>query len=116
MKSVCTLTLCLLALILLSVHTGSAQIPKVKFPKPKPQATPEAEPRTESPMTQPVTPSEPSSSQSASSAAQPGSGGPYVVLPDGPASPQFLPETLQIDMELWDYYWKIPNDNHNTSW
>jgi len=31
-------------------------------------------------------------------------------------NPQFLPETLEIQVEHWDYYWKIPNDNHNTSW
>ncbi|MDQ2975482.1 MAG: hypothetical protein M3R69_08740 [Acidobacteriota bacterium] len=31
-------------------------------------------------------------------------------------TPQFLPETLEVQIEHWDYYWKIPNDNHNTSW
>jgi len=31
-------------------------------------------------------------------------------------NPQFLPETLEVQVEHWDYYWKIPNDNHNTSW
>ncbi|HEX9544593.1 MAG TPA: hypothetical protein VF955_05370, partial [Pyrinomonadaceae bacterium] len=31
-------------------------------------------------------------------------------------TPQFLPETLEVQVEHWDYYWKIPNDNHNTSW
>jgi len=31
-------------------------------------------------------------------------------------NPQFLPDTLEVQIEHWDYYWKIPNDNHNTSW
>lgn len=31
-------------------------------------------------------------------------------------TPQFLPETLEIQVQHWEYYWKIPNDNHNTSW
>jgi len=31
-------------------------------------------------------------------------------------NPQFLPDTLEVQVEHWDYYWKIPNDNHNTSW
>ena len=31
-------------------------------------------------------------------------------------NPQFLPDTLEVQVEHWDYYWKIPNNNHNTSW
>jgi hypothetical protein len=118
MKFVATLILSFLVVILLGVHTGSAQIPKIKIPKPKPQATPESQPTTDSPTSEPAPSGETRSNQPSerSGSARPSRGGPYVVLPEGPASPQFLPETLQIDMELWDYYWKIPNDNHNTSW
>jgi hypothetical protein len=31
-------------------------------------------------------------------------------------TPQFLPDTLEVQVERWSYYWKIPNDNHNSSW
>lgn len=119
MKSLATLSLSFLVVILLGINTGSAQIPRIKIPKPKPQATPAPQPTTESPTAQPTSSGDTTTSSQPPQnpgGAQPRSGGPYVVLPDGPASPQFLPETLQIDMELWDYYWKIPNDNHNTSW
>ena len=30
--------------------------------------------------------------------------------------PSVSTDTLEIQVEHWDYYWKIPNDNHNTSW
>lgn len=46
----------------------------------------------------------------------PKSGGPYAVKPGPPAEPQFLAETLEIQVQRWDYHWKVPNDNHNTSW
>jgi hypothetical protein len=97
------------------VPTASAQLIKIpKIPKPKPQPTP-----TETAQPDATTDSEPAQPQpttrNTSSGAAPRSGGPYAVKPEAPANPQFLPETLEIDLELWDYYWKIPNDNHNTS-
>jgi len=105
--------------LVLGVHTASAQIPKIKIPKVKPQPTPETQsaPETQksADVSSPGTPSTQPTEKSSGSKA-PGSGGPYVVLPDGPASPQFLIDTLQVNLELWDYYWKVPNDNHNTSW
>jgi hypothetical protein len=119
MTTVAKLSLSFLVILLLAAQTASAQIPRIKIPKPKPQPTPEAQPTTESP-TSPGTPTgETPNSQPAGPSTGPqtsGRGGPYIVQPEAPASPQFLPETLQVDMELWDYYWKIPNDNHNTSW
>lgn len=97
----------LLALVPLTARNTSAQfpkLPKIKIPKtePSPTATPEAPTSTESPAR--------------SSGDTPRSGGPYAVKPEAPANPQFLPETLDVGIEHWDYYWKIPNDNHNTSW
>ena len=108
----------IIIVLIMGVHIASAQIPKIKIPKVKPQPTPEtqASPETQkSTDVSPVTPSAPPTDKSSGSTA-PGSGGPYVVQPDGPASPQFLIDSLQVDLELWDYYWKVPNDNHNTSW
>lgn len=46
----------------------------------------------------------------------PRSGGPYAVKPEPPVEPQFLPESLEIQAEHWNYHWKVPNDNNNTSW
>jgi hypothetical protein len=103
--------------LFLTLQTASAQLPiKIpKIPKPKPQPTP-----TETAQPAPTTDSESAQPQpetrTTSSATAPRGGGPYAVQPEPPNAPQFLPETLQVDLELWDYYWKIPNDNHNTSW
>ena len=96
------------------VSSATAQLPKIKLPKvekPKPTPTPAAEPAAEttSQSTQPQP-------EGRSSAASSSSGGPYAVKPEPPQVPQFLVDTLDIGIEHWDYYWKIPNDNHNTSW
>ncbi len=108
--------LMLVMTVFLAAPAASAQFIKIpKIPKPKPQPTP-----TET--TQPAPASESESEQpqpaprSTSSGAAPRSGGPYAAEPVPPATPQFLPDTLEIQVEHWDYYWKIPNDNHNTSW
>jgi hypothetical protein len=99
------------------VQTASAQLIKIpKIPKPKPQSTP-----TETAQPAPTTDSESAQPQpetrTTSSAAGPRADGPYLVKPEPPVTtPQFLPETLEVQVEHWEYYWKIPNDNHNTSW
>src|SRR3989440_3356397 len=93
-------------------QTASAQLIKIpKTPKPKPQPTP-----TETAQPAPTTESESAQPQptprNTSTGAAPRAGGPYVVKPEPPmTTPQFLPETLEIQVEHWDYYWKIPNDN-----
>jgi hypothetical protein len=97
-------------------QTASAQLIKIpKIPKSKPQPTP-----TETAQPAPTTDSESAQPQpttrSASPGAAPRAGGPYAVQPEPPMNPQFLPDTLEVQVEHWDYYWKIPNDNHNTSW
>jgi hypothetical protein len=100
-----------------TLQTASAQVIKIpKIPKQKPQPTPTETtrpaptPDSESAQPQPAT-------RPASTGAAPGAGGPYAVKPEPPmTTPQFLPETLEVQVEHWDYYWKIPNDNHNTSW
>jgi hypothetical protein len=97
-------------------QTASAQLIKIpKIPKAKPQPTPtetaQPAPSTDSESGQP----EPAT-RSASSGASPRAGGPYAVQPEPPMNPQFLPDTLEVQVEHWEYYWKIPNDNHNTSW
>jgi hypothetical protein len=99
-----------------SVELASAQFRIPKIPKPKPQPTP-----TETTQPAPTTDSESAQPQPAarptSTGAVPRAGGPYAVKPEPPmTTPQFLPETLEVGIEHWDYYWKIPNDNHNTSW
>jgi hypothetical protein len=108
--------LILVVTVLFVAQTASAQLIKIpKIPKPKPQPTP-----TET--AQPTPTSEPESEQPqpaprpTSSGAAPRAGGPYAVKPEPPMNPQFLPDTLEIQVEHWEYYWKIPNDNHNTSW
>lgn len=101
----------------LTVQTASAQLIKIpKFPKPKPQPTPTETtrpaptPNSESAQPQPET-------RPASTAAAQRVGGPYLVKPEPPTTtPQFLADTLEVQVEHWEYYWKIPNDNHNTSW
>lgn len=101
-------------ILALSAAPLAAQFPKVKIPKvekPKPTPTPDSQPAAET-TSQPAQP-QPANRGTASS---PQSGGPYAVKPEPPQSPQFLAETLDIGLEHWDYYWKIPNDNHNTSW
>ena len=108
------LVILMLVMMLLFVpQIASAQFKIPKIPKPKPQPTP-----TETPA--PTTDSEsgqPQPETRTTSSAAPRGGGPYAVLPEPPmTTPQFLPETLEIQVEHWDYYWKIPNDNHNTSW
>jgi len=109
----------LIIVLVMGVHIASAQIPKIKIPRVKPQPTPEAQSTPDTQKSQDVRSTETPTSQPAEPSGgskAPGRGGPYVVQPEPPASPQFLPDTLQVDMELWDYYWKVPNDNHNTSW
>lgn len=100
----------ILALFGLVATAASAQFP-IKIPKiskPKPEPTKPTADRESTPQ---------SETRSTSSVLTPRSGGPYAVQPDPPmTTPQFLPETLEIQVEHWDYYWKIPNDNHNTSW
>jgi hypothetical protein len=103
--------------VFFTVQTASAQLIKLpKIPKPKPQPTPTETtrpaptPDSESAQPQPET-------RPASTGAAPRAGGPYLVKPEPPmTTPQFLPETLEVQVEHWEYYWKIPNDNHNTSW
>jgi hypothetical protein len=102
--------------VFFTAQIASAQLIKIpKFPKPKPQPTP-----TETTQPAPTTDSESAQPQpetrTTSSATAPRGGGPYAVQPEAPMTPQFLPETLEVQVEHWDYYWKIPNDNHNTSW
>jgi hypothetical protein len=97
-------------------QSASAQLIKIpKIPKPKPQPTPtetaQPEPSTDSESARPQPAGQPTST-----GAAPRSGGPYAVQPEAPMNPQFLPDTLEIQVEHWEYYWKIPNDNHNTSW
>lgn len=97
-------------------QTASAQLIKIpKLPKAKPQPTPtetvQPAPSTDSESAQP----EPATRHSSTGAA-PSAGGPYAVQPEPPMNPQFLPDTLEVQVEHWDYFWKIPNDNHNTSW
>jgi len=118
MKTFSSLCLALLVTLGFGLQTASAQFPKIKIPKPKPQATPDAQPTPDAQTSQPVPSSDTPGSQppGRSGGSQVASGGPYAVQPEPPAAPQVLPETLQVDLELWDYYWKIPNDNHNTSW
>ena len=108
--------LMLVMTVFLVAQTASAQLIKIpKIPKPKPQPTPtetaQPAPSTGAESAQPEPASRP-----ASSGAAPRAGGPYAVQPEAPMNPQFLPDTLEIQVEHWDYYWKIPNDNHNTSW
>ena len=104
-----------LILIVFGLQTVSAQLIKIpKIPKPKPQPTPT---ETAQPAPSDSEPAQPQpSNRTSSSGAAPASGGPYAVQPDAPMTPQFLPDSLEIQVEHWDYYWKIPNDNHNTSW
>ncbi|MGH9874052.1 MAG: hypothetical protein ACRD9S_16495 [Pyrinomonadaceae bacterium] len=104
-----------LILIVFGLQTVSAQLIKIpKIPKPKPQPTPT---ETAQPAPSDSEPAQPQpSNRTSSSGAAPAGGGPYAVQPDAPMTPQFLPESLEVQIEHWDYYWKIPNDNHNTSW
>ncbi|HZE63404.1 MAG TPA: hypothetical protein VE056_05960, partial [Pyrinomonadaceae bacterium] len=107
--------LLLVVTVFFVAQTASAQLIKIpKIPKPKPQPTPteptQPAPTTDSESEQPAT--RPTSGSASSRA-----GGPYAVQPEPPmTTPQFLPETLEVQVQHWDYYWKIPNDNHNTSW
>ena len=90
-------------------QTASAQFPKLpKILKPPPTPTDTTQPSPQSGTEQPKA--------VASAGSAPRSGGPYAVKPEPPLEPQFLAETLDIGLEHWEYYWKIPNDNHNTSW
>lgn len=114
MKRSFLIFLMLVLTMFLVAQTASAQLIKIpKIPKPKPQPTP-----TESAPTTEAEPAEPQAeTRTTSSAAMPKAGGPYLVKPEPPmTTPQFLPDTLEVQVEHWDYYWKIPNDNHNTSW
>lgn len=91
----------------LAIQTASAQFP-INIPKiGKPKATP-------SPSTGSTATGIPTETGRATAAAR--SGGPYAVKPEPPMEPQFLPESMGVQIERWDYYWKIPNDNRNTSW
>ena len=97
----------LLGIVPFTVRDVSAQFPKLpKITIPKTQPSPTEQPK---PPTSADEPTRPSGGASRS-------GGPYAVKPEPPTEPQFLAETLDIGIEHWSYYWKIPNDNHNTSW
>jgi len=116
MRRLFLVILMLVMTVFFVAQTTSAQLIKIpKIPKPKPQPTP-----TETTQPAPATDSESEQPQpanrSTSTGAAPRAGGPYVVKPELPMNPQFLPDTLEIQVEHWEYYWKIPNDNHNTSW
>ena len=117
MKRILTLSAALFFVASVGLQTASAQLPsRIKIPKiekPKPQPTPNTEPAPGSGA--PPTTSQPSAATAPQSPA-PKTGGPYAVGPEPPETPQFLPETLEVQVETWSYYWKIPNDNHNTSW
>ncbi|MFN2530685.1 MAG: hypothetical protein ABR555_05260 [Pyrinomonadaceae bacterium] len=113
------LSLALFVTLAFGLQNASAQFPKIKIPKPpKPQATPAPQPTSDSQPAQPAPATDAPTSQPAtpSGGSASAGGGPYTVEPPVPTQPQFLLDTLQVDLELWDYYWKIPNDNHNTSW
>ncbi len=120
MKTLSSLGLTLCIVLVVGLQITSAQIPRIRIPKPKPQPTPEVQPTPEPPESQPSpsTGTTPTTEPTAASgpSAGPARGGPYYVQPEPPSSPQLLADTLKFDLELWDYYWKIPNDNHNTSW
>ena len=99
----------LILIITSSFTAGSvlAQFP-IKIPKiTRPTAQPAPAGDTGSGTSSPGAPS---------AAASRGGGGPYAAKPEPPMNPQFLPETLEIQVERWDYHHKIPNDNHNSSW
>src|SRR5258705_5295812 len=91
--------------LVMGVHTASAQIPKIRIPKVKPQPTPGAQstPETQksADVSSPETPSTQPTEKSSGSKA-PGSGGPYVVQAQGPAPHQFLIHPLQADVHLCD--------------
>ena len=90
------------------LNTTSAQFP-ISIPKiGKPKATP-------SPTINSTTNESPKNEAGRSSGAA-RTGGPYAVKPTPPDEPQFLADTLHVDIERWDYHWKVPNDNHNSSW
>ena len=96
--------------VFLFVQAASAQfpkLPKITIPKPQPTA--------ETPQPPPSDGAE-SGTKSVTTGSAPRSGGPYAVKPEPPPEPQFLADTLEIGVERWEYHWKIPNDNHNTSW
>ena len=98
---------------------AAAQFPKIKIPKiekPKPTPTPEAQPIPSEAPSQPTQPAQPSQPEQRSNSGAQQSGGAVAVRPERPMTPLFLADTLKVDVELWDYFWKIPNDNHNTSW
>lgn len=109
------LILMLVIVLFSSVEIASAQFRIPKIPRPKPQPTPtettQPAPATETESAQPEPATRPTSP-----GAAPRAGGPYAIQPEPPMNPQFLPDTLEVQVEHWDYYWKIPNDNHNTSW
>jgi hypothetical protein len=102
-----------LAVFIFGLQTASAQLIKIpKIPKPQPTPTETAQPAPSD--SEPAQPQP--SNRNSSNGPAPASGGPYAVQHEAPLTPQFLPESLEIQIEHWDYYWKIPNDNHNTSW
>ncbi len=100
--------------IFFAAQVASAQLIKIpKIPKPKPQPTPT---ETSQPSSTTTPEAEQPRPATRTTSTAPSGGGPYAVKPEPPANPQFLPETLEVQVETWDYYWKIPNNNHNTSW
>jgi hypothetical protein len=84
------------------------KLPKISIPKPKPAETPVPPSSTDSEAG--------SETKSVTTGSISSSGGPYAAVPEPPMNPLFLADALEIGIEHWDYYWKIPNDNHNTSW
>lgn len=112
MKGLLGLVLMILGMICLSSPAGAQGIKIPKIFKPKVESTPA--PDATSPPT--AAPERSNQSTSAGGSTAPRSGGPYVVKPVPPAEPQLLMDTMEVGIEHWDYYWKVPNDNHNTSW
>jgi hypothetical protein len=97
-------------------QTASAQLIKIpKIPRPKPQPT-QTETTQPAPSTDTESAPTESSARPASTGAAARAGGPYAVQPQPPMNPQFLPDTLEVQIQHWDFFWKIPTDNHNTSW
>lgn len=80
-----------------------------RIPKVKTEATP-------TPAGNPITISSSESKRPPGRATNRGSDGPYLVRPVPPSDPLFLADTLEVTVRKWDYYWKIPNNNHHTSW
>lgn len=71
---------------------------------------------TTAPATDPAPASSDTRPSTTAAAVSTRGGGPYTTRPVPPETPMLMAETLEVDIERWDYHWKVPNDNHNTSW